>query len=133
MKREDSYWRIAQTTGSSPPVKMTLADVVRKGGAGPKAAAAYAAGVAYLWTEAVTRYLATNTSYFPYMVYSQRTGDVVTIWLTSVVVSLVAFLILWGAFRRRSRVGSIIVWTAILVASVIIAPLVGEIGTPFGI
>ncbi len=112
---------------------MTQAEVVRKGGAGPKAAAAYAAGIAYMWTEAVVRYLATNTSYFPYMVYSQRTGDVVAIWLTSVIVSLLSFFIVWGAFRNRMRVGPITVWTAILVASTIIGPLVGEIGTPFAI
>ncbi len=81
---------------------MTLAEVVHKGGAGPKAAAAYAAGIAYMWTEAMVRYLATNTSYFPYMVYSRRTGDVVAIWLTSVIVSLLVFFIRCGAFRSRT-------------------------------
>jgi hypothetical protein len=133
MKRQDSDQRIVQAAGSSPSVKMTLAEVVRKGGAGPKAAAAYAAGIAYMWTEAIVRYLATNTSYFPYMVYSERTGDVVAIWLASILVSLLAFFIVWGASRGRTRVGSIALWTAILVASTIIGPLVGELGTPFGI
>ncbi len=112
---------------------MALADVVRRGGAGPKAAAAYAAGIAYMWTEALVRYLATNTSYFPYMVYSERTGDVVAIWLTSVIVSLLAFFAVWTASRSKNRVGSIAVWTAILVVSTIIAPLIGELGTPYGI
>ncbi len=134
MQREDQNRGISRAAGTSQSAGITLAEVVRKGGTGPKVAAAYAAGIAYLWTEALVRYLTTNTSLgASYLLYPQRTGDVVAIWVTSVVVSLLAFLTVWGVFRGRSRLGSIYVWTAILVVSTIIAPLVGEIGTPFGI
>jgi hypothetical protein len=111
----------------------SFAETVRKGGAPPKAAAGYAAGVAYLWGEALFRYLWTNTYLGSWYLYSQRTGDVSYIWLLSVIVSILGFVLVYGLFRRRERVGSITLWTAILVVSAIIAPLVGELGTPFGI
>lgn len=111
----------------------SFVETVRKGGAPPKAAAGYAAGVAYLWGEAVLRYLWTNTSLGSWYLYPQRTGDVSAIWLFSVVISLVGFVLVYALFRKRERVGSITFWTAMLVVSAIIAPMVGEIGTPFGI
>lgn len=111
----------------------SIAETVRKGGAPPKAAAGYAAGVFYLWGEAVLRYLWTNTSLGNWYLYPFRTGDVSAIWLFSAVIGLFGFVLFYFAFRKRERVGSITIWTAILVGSAIIAPLIGEIGTPFGV
>jgi hypothetical protein len=116
-----------------PDSRSSFVETVRKGGAPPKAAAGYAAGVAYLWGEAALRYLWTNTSLGSFYLYSQRTGDVSAIWLFSVVISLAGFVLVYAAFRKRERVGSVKIWTVLLVISAIIAPLVGEIGTPFGI
>ncbi|MDV3277108.1 MAG: hypothetical protein LYZ69_01405 [Nitrososphaerales archaeon] len=113
--------------------KPSFAETVSKGGAPPKAAAGYAAGLFYLWGEAVLRYLWTNTSLGSWYLYTQRTGDVAVIWLFSVVISLVGFVSVYVLFRRKERVGSITLWTALVVVSAIIAPLIGEIGTPFGI
>jgi integral membrane sensor domain MASE1 len=108
-------------------------ETVRKGGAPPKAAAGYAAGVFYLWGEAVARYLWTNTSLGNVYLYNARTGDVSAIWLLSVISAVIGFGLFYGLFRKRERIGSITLWTAILVVSAIIAPLIGEIGTPFGV
>lgn len=112
---------------------MSFAETVRNGGAPPKAAAGYAAGVFYLWGEAVLRYLWTNTSLGNFYLYSIRTGDVAAIWLFSVLISVFGFVLVYGLFRKRNRFGSITLWTAILVVSAIIAPIFGEIGTPFGV
>jgi hypothetical protein len=111
----------------------SFVEVVRKGGAPAKIAAGYAAGIAYLWGEGVLRYLWTNTSLGSFYLYPQRTGDVAAIWLFSVVISLLGFVLVYALFRKRERVGSITLWTAILLISAIIAPIIGEIGTPFGI
>jgi len=67
------------------------------------------------------------------MLYSTRTGDVVAIALTEAVVGILVAALAYALFRKRARVGSITIWTAVLVISAIIAPLIGEIGTPFGI
>lgn len=115
------------------PRSSRFADAVLKGGAPPKAAAGYAAGFAYLWGEAVLRYLWTNTSLGNWFLYSQRTGDVSAIWLFSVIAALLGFVVIYAPFRKRERIGSIKVWTILLVVSAIVAPLIGEIGTPFGI
>jgi len=111
----------------------TFVETVRKGGAPPKAAAGYAAGVAYLWGEAVLRYLWTNTWLGNVYLYPWRTGDVSAIWLFSVIISLAGFVLVYALFRKKERVGSITLWTVLLVVSAVIAPLVGEIGTPLGI
>jgi hypothetical protein len=108
-------------------------EAIRSGGAPPKAAAGYAGGVAYMWGEAVLRYLWTNTSLGNWFLYPQRTGDVSAIWLFSVVISLTGFVLFYGLFRKRQRVGTIKIWTILLVASAIIAPFVGEIGTSLGV
>jgi len=111
----------------------TFGETVRKGSAPPKAAAGYAAGVAYLWGEAVLRYLWTNTWLGNVYLYPWRTGDVSAIWLFSVIISLAGFVLVYALFRKKERVGSITLWTVLLVVSAVIAPLVGEIGTPLGI
>lgn len=55
-------------------------------------------------------------------------------WLTMGVVALIVFFVFgFFVFRGRPRVGSIWLWTIILMLSAIIAPLIGEIGTPVGI
>ena len=97
------------------------------------AAAIYAAGVAYMWGEGVLRYLWTNTSLGNVYLYNYRTGDVSAIWLLSVVVSLAGFIGTWAFSRKRERLGSITLWTVLLVVSAIIAPIIGELGTPFGV
>lgn len=103
-------------------------------GATPPIAATFAAGTAYMWAEAVIRALATNTTLGGwYFIYPERTGDVVAIWVTAVVASLVVFLLSYALFRGKPRVGSLRLWTAIFTISVILAPLVGELGTPIGI
>jgi FtsH-binding integral membrane protein len=112
----------------------TMRDVVMAGGAPPAAAAAYVFGIAYLWTEAILRYLMTNTSLGTwFMLYSTRTGDVVAIAVTEGVVGILVAALAYVLMRKRARVGSITIWTAVLIVSAIIAPLIGEIGTPFGI
>ncbi|HZY47207.1 MAG TPA: LPXTG cell wall anchor domain-containing protein [Candidatus Bathyarchaeia archaeon] len=111
----------------------SFVETVSKGGAPPKAAAGYAAGVAYLWGEAVLRYLWTNTSLTNWFLYNARTGDVAAIWLFSVIISLLGFALVFVLFRKRERFGSIKLWTIMLVVSAIVAPMIGEIGTPFGI
>ena len=111
----------------------SFVETVKKGGAPPKAAAGYAAGLFYLWGEAILRYLWTNTSLGNWYLYPQRTGDVAAIWLFSVIISLVGFVSVYGLSKKRERVGSITLWTALVVVSAIIAPMIGEIGTPFGI
>lgn len=112
---------------------MSFAETVRAGGAPPKAAAGYAAALFYLWGEAIARYLWTNTSLGNVYLYNARTGDVSAIWLLSIISALVGFVLVYAGFRKKERVGSITFWTAIVVVSAIVAPLVGEIGTPFGI
>ena len=93
-----------------------------------------AGGTAYAWAEAIIRYLGTNTSLGNwYFVFPARDGDIVAMWLTAMVAGLVVFAASYLVFRRRASIGSLRMWTVILAISLIIAPLVGEIGTPIGI
>lgn len=47
---------------------------------------------------------------------------------------MIVFLALgYGVFRGRTRVGSIFMWTVLLIMSAIVLPLVGEIGTAIGV
>lgn len=110
-----------------------FAETIRNGGAPPGVAAGYAAGVFYVWGEGVLRYLWTNTSLGNFYLYPFRTGDVSAIWLFSVAISLIGFFLVYLPFRKRERLGSITVWTIVLVVSAIVAPIFGETGTPFGI
>lgn len=103
-------------------------------GAGPLVAAMMAGGTAYAWAEAIIRYLATNTSVGSwYMVYAARDGDIIAMWLTTIVAGLIVFALTYVIFKKRSRVGSLRMWTVILALTLIIAPMIGEIGTPIGI
>ena len=55
-------------------------------------------------------------------------------WLTISAASVVVFFgLAYWFFKGRSRVGTITIWTIALIISVVVAPLIGEIGTPIGI
>ena len=105
-------------------------------GATPLAAAGFLAGIVYMWVEALFRLLFTYNANFDaaYVLWQARVGDIAAMWLTmggvAVLVFFVfGFLVFWG----RARVGSIWFWTILLIISAIVAPLIGEIGTPIGI
>lgn len=110
------------------------------GAAGPYAAAAFAAGIVYMWAEAVIRLVFT---WFPDVPVSfnlwpnlngGRVGDIAAMWLTMGVLAGVVFVVL-GRFvwHGRAAVGTYRFWLALLVISAIVAPIVGEYGTPWAI
>ncbi len=102
----------------------------------PLAAAGFLAGIVYLWVEALFRLLFTYNVNFDavYMLWQARVGDIAAMWLTMWVISVLVFFVFgYLVFRDRSRVGSIWFWTILLIISAIVAPLIGEIGTPIGI
>ena len=65
--------------------------------------------------------------------WTQRAGDIAGMWLAMVVIGLVAYFVLAAVWRKRTSVGTIPVWTIVLIVSAIIAPLVGEWGQSVGI
>jgi hypothetical protein len=102
----------------------------------PLVAAAYAAGIVYMWGEAAFRIAFTNFPDFnaAYQLWNGRVGDIAAMWLTISVVSLALFFGLgYLLFKGRSHVGTIRLWTIALVVSVIVAPFIGEIGQSIGI
>ena len=54
-------------------------------------------------------------------------------WLAMIVIGLVAYFVLAAVWRKRTSVGTIPVWTIVLIVSAIIAPLIGEWGQSVGI
>ena len=106
------------------------------GAASPSVAATLAAGIVYVWGEAIFRLIFT---FFPdvpatYSLWSGRAGDIAAMWLTISVVAVVVFAVLSRlVWRGRDHVGSVRMWTIVLIVSAIAAPLIGEYGTPFGI
>lgn len=104
-------------------------------GATPLVAAAFLSGIVYLWVEACFRLLFTYTSLASvYVLWQARVGDIAAMWLTMWVVSAMVFFVFgYLVFRGRVHVGSIWFWTILLIVSAIVAPLLGEIGTPIGI
>ena len=105
-------------------------------GATPLVAAGFLAGIVYKWVEALFRLLFTYNANFDaaYVLWQARVGDIAAMWLTMWVVSLVVFFVFgFLFFRGRARIGSIWFWTILLIISAIVAPLIGEIGTPIGI
>lgn len=103
--------------------------------AGPRVAAAFIAGVVYVWLEALLRLLST-CGILPgsFELWNGRVGDIAAMWLTMSVAGLfVYFILAYGAFRHKTQIGSITFWTVVLIISAVIAPLIGEIGTPWGI
>jgi hypothetical protein len=110
------------------------------GAAGPWAAAAFVAGIVYMWAEAVIRLVFTwfpdvpNTYNLWTGLNGGRVGDIAAMWLTMGVLSAVVFVVL-GRFmwRGRDHVGTYRVWLILLVISAIAAPIIGEYGTPLAI
>ncbi len=102
----------------------------------PLVAAGFLGGIVYMWVEAIFRLLFTNNPDFNavWVLWQARVGDIAAMWLTMWVVSLIVFFVFgFLFFRGRARVGSIRFWTILLIISAIVAPLIGEIGTPIGI
>lgn len=100
--------------------------------ASPFAAAAFAAGLVYVWGEAAFRLAFTYSPAFDarWVLWNGRVGDIAAMWLTISVLAAVTFLALRFVWRGRSHVGPIMLWTIVLILSAIAAPLIGEIGTP---
>lgn len=108
---------------------------VKAGMASPLAAAAFLAGIVYCWLEAAFRLAFT---YFPnfnsaYFLWNGRPGDVVAMWITIMGLEVVVFLAFARIWRGRPSVGSIQLWTTVLIISAIAAPIIGEIGQTVGI
>jgi hypothetical protein len=102
----------------------------------PVVAAAFLAGIIYMWGEAFFRLIFTYNANFDafWVLWNGRVGDIAAMWLTISGVALVIFYLFgYLVFRRRTRLGSITFWTVLLLISAIVAPLIGEIGTPIGI
>lgn len=106
----------------------------RDTGAYPAAAAAFAAGIIYVWGEAAFRLLFT---YFPdfnaaWVLWDGRVGDIAAMWLTISVAATVAGVALYLAWRRKQSVGTFGGWMIVLVGSAVAAPMIGEIGQTSG-
>ena len=120
-------------------VNKTTTSIETTGGtalATPLVAAAYAAGIVYMWGEAAFRIAFTNSPDFnaKWVLWNGRVGDIAAMWLTISVVSLALFFGLgYWLFKGRSHVGTIKLWTIALIVSVIVAPFIGEIGQAVGI
>ena len=120
-------------------VNKTTTSIESTGGtalATPLVAAAYAAGIVYMWGEAAFRIAFTNSPDFnaKWVLWNGRVGDIAAMWLTISVVSLALFFGLgYLLFKGRSHVGTIKLWTIALIVSVIVAPFIGEIGQAVGI
>ncbi len=121
----------AQSSKSQPESQATASV-----GASPLVAAAFLAGIVYLWVEALFRLLFTYNANFDavYVLWQARVGDIAAMWLTMWGVAVLVFFVFgYLVFRGCARVGSIWFWTILLIVSAIVAPLIGEIGTPIGI
>ena len=106
----------------------------RATGAYPAAAAAFLAGLVYLWGEAGFRLA---FQYYPgfdakWVLWNGRVGDIAAMWLTISGVAAVVGVGAWLAWRRRDRVGSLAGWMIVLIGSAIAAPMIGEIGQASG-
>jgi hypothetical protein len=129
---------MAQPSGTAPTTFNEDSGTTARVGlaATPVIAAAYAAGIGYMWLEAAFRIAFTYSPSFNgrWMLWNGRVGDIAAMWLTISGVSLVLFFGFgYWLFRGRTRVGTIVWWTIALIVSAIVAPLVGEIGTPIGV
>lgn len=103
-------------------------------GASPAAAAAFAAGLVYVWGEAAFRLLFT---YFPgfdtrWVLWNGRVGDIAAMWLTISGAAAAAGAALYLLWRGKDRVGYIADWTIVLIGSAVAAPMIGEIGQTAG-
>ena len=113
----------------------TKGGVLPPGAASPRVAAAFLAGIVYVWAEALYRYLLTNTPVFNNVVlWNARDGHIAAMWLIITVLGLLAFYVFgYGILKKRTYVRTLWFWTIVLTASAIVAPFLGEIGTPFGL
>jgi hypothetical protein len=102
-------------------------------GASPKVAAAFAACTIYMWAEGIIRIWFSKGGDAVLRLWPQRAGDIAAMWLAMVVIGLVAYFVLAAAWSKRSSVGTIPVWTIVLVVSAIVAPSLGEWGQAIGI
>jgi len=105
----------------------------RAAGASPQAAAAFAAATIYMWAEAGIRIWFSQGGDAVLRLWAPRAGDIAGMWLALVVIGLVAYLALAAAWRKRATVGTLAVWTIVLVVSAVVAPLIGEWGQAIGI
>ena len=115
------------------PSGQSIAQPQASGGASPVAAAAFAAGIVYMWAEMIFRYAFTHSPSFNsdyYILWNGRPGDVASMWLTILLIEVIVFFVLALLWRGRERVGSLRVWTIVLIVSAIAAPMLGELGTP---
>lgn len=103
-------------------------------GARPVAAAGFAAGMVYAWTETIFRILGTETTFASYYrLWQPRDGFITAMWLTEIVAGLVVFLVLgFVIWKHHEYVGKLRTWALLFMGSAISAPLLGEIGTPVG-
>ena len=122
---------MTDVTDSTDRLRRTSA---RRFGAVPAVAAAFAAGIAYVWLEAGWRLLFT---YFPdfnarWVLWNGRVGDIAAMWLTISVIAVAVYLVLFVLWRRKERIGSVVDWTILLIGSAVAAPMIGEIGQATG-
>jgi LPXTG-motif cell wall-anchored protein len=103
-------------------------------GAYPAAAAAFAAGIVYLWAEAAFRLAFTYSPGFDadWVLWNGRVGDIAAMWLTISGIAVVTGIGLYLAWRRKDRVGTFAGWMIVLLGSAIAAPMIGEIGNTAG-
>ena len=109
------------------------ASVTGTTGASPKVAAAFAAGTIYMWAEGLIRLWFSQGGDAYLRLWGPRAGDIGGMWAAMVGISVVAYFALAAAWRKKSAVGTIPMWTAVLVISAIVAPLLGEWGQSIGI
>jgi len=99
----------------------------------PKAAAAFGATIVYIWAECFLRLWFAKGGDAVLRLWARRAGDIAGMWLAMIVVGVAAYAILAAAWKRRAAVGSLRFWTILLVASALLAPLIGEWGQTLGI
>jgi hypothetical protein len=102
-------------------------------GASPQAAAAFAAGTVYMWAEGILRLWFSKGGDAILRLWGPRAGDIAAMWLAMAVAGLLAYFVLAAAWRKREAVGTVPMWTLVLVVSAIVAPLLGEWGQAIGI
>jgi hypothetical protein len=104
----------AQHNGQSAPQTQEPAHKRRASttGAYPAAAAAFAAGLVYLWGEAGFRLAFQYSPSFDarWVLWNGRVGDIAAMWLTISGVAAVTGVALYLAWRGRERVGSLAGW-----------------------
>ena len=102
-------------------------------GASPGVAAAFAAATIYMWAEGVIRIWFSKGGDAQLRLWGPRAGDIAGMWLAMVIIALAAFFVLAAMWRKRTEVGSIRLWTIVLIVSAIVAPMLGEWGQSIGI